>query len=183
MNGSVKFVIENLANIYFDSSGVSISDKWADAEIILDLKLVIQIIKGDADTLELYKNGQIVIEGDPSLAREFQDDLEKRGLEDQVGVISAYTFALTDLVTDIQKLDISINIIDHGSIILDSAGIREGKKDDNLNLTLTKEIVDDLLSNKITLIECIQENLIDYPKNSDHENLFLLHDQLYKNIN
>ena len=183
MNGSVKFVIENLANIYFDSSGVSISDKWADAEIILDLKLVIQIIKGDADTLELYKNGQIVIEGDPSLAREFQDDLEKRGLEDQVGVISAYTFALTDLVTDIQKLDISINIIDHGSIILDSAGIREGKKDDNLNLTLTKEIVDDLLSNKITLIECIQENLIDYPKNSDHANLFLLHDQLYKNIN
>lgn len=175
--GSVKLVIENVGDLYFDKEGVRISKKYADSEIYIDLKNALKTLQLEADTLELYKKGDLVIEGDTDLAQDFFADLkEKALLKSKNNTVNLYCIELSNFI-DSAQLNVSINIDGVGIIQINQNGINEATEIFETNINISKKLFSELLKNDFTLIEMLQENSIDY--NGDILQVINLDQQIY----
>jgi len=160
-NGSVKFSIENVGDIFFDKSGVKISKKYADAEIHIDLKNALKALSLEVDTLDLYKKGDIIVEGDVDIAQDFFAKLKSVALQGDQSVINLHIIELTNYINP-GMLDISICIKDQGIIVLDKNGITESTDVKDTNINIDSKNFKQLLLGEITIVELIADKDVTY---------------------
>ena len=160
--GSVKMIIDNVGEIYFDSKGVKISKAYADAEIIVDLKTALKALAGEVDTLELYKAGDLIVEGDVELAQDFFADLRKKIEAGVQTGISLYIIELNEFLNETAHLNLSLEIEDVGNISINGTGIKESAETLETNIKLVEDDWKQLLAGELTIIELIQEQMASY---------------------
>tara|TARA_B100000900_G_scaffold97436_1_gene80507 strand:+ start:37 stop:2622 length:2586 start_codon:yes stop_codon:yes gene_type:complete len=160
--GSVKMIIDNVGEIYFDSKGVKISKAYADAEIIVDLKTALKALAGEVDTLELYKAGDLIVEGDVELAQDFFADLRKKIEAGVQTGISLYIIELNEFLNETAHLNLSLEIEDVGNISINGTGIKESAETLETNIKLVEDDWKQLLAGELTIIELIQEQMATY---------------------
>ena len=159
--GSVKFIIENVGDIYFDKSGVRISKKYADSEIIVDLKNALKSLQLEVDVLDLYKKGEIIIEGDTDIAQDFFAYLKEYALlKEHNNTVNIYCIQLSNFVSN-KNFNLSLNILDLGIINIDKKGINEGNKLKKNVITLDLDTFKEILNDELTIIEAATDSLLD----------------------
>ena len=173
--GSVKFIIENVGDVYFDKSGVKISKKYADTEIHIDLKNTLKSLQLEVDVLALYKKGDIVVEGDVDMAQDFFAYLKEYALlKEHNNAVNVYCIQLSNFIKN-KNLNISLNILDLGIINIDKNGIDEGQKIKKNAITMDLNVFKEIINKDLTIVEAASDNLIDIQGdvmqaiNLDHE--------------
>jgi putative sterol carrier protein len=68
MDGSVRFIIEDMGSIRVDESGVSASDGEADCTMTADQETFQGILEGDVSPTAAFMTGRLKVDGDMGLA-------------------------------------------------------------------------------------------------------------------
>ena len=160
-HGSIKLSITNVGDLYWDKRGVRVSSEYADAEITTDLKTGLKLLKMEEDSVEMYKRGDILLEGDADLAILFFNDLKQQVLRKEDSKIALHRINLSSLI-DYESLNIQINITDVGAISVDSEGIVEKDNNKANSIECSQEIFEQILENELSVVDALQEKSANY---------------------
>jgi len=160
-HGSVKLSVTNVGDLFWDKKGVRVSSEYADTEITTDLKTGLKLLKMEDDSVEMYKRGDFLLEGDADLAMLFFDDLKQQVLHKEETKIALHRIALSSIV-DNELLDMQININKVGSISIDNNGIIEKDNKKETYIELDQEIFEQILENELSVVDALQEKSITY---------------------
>ena len=160
-HGSIKISITNVGDLIWDKKGVRVSSEYADVEITADLKTALKILKMEEDSVDMYKRGDFLLEGDAELAMLFFNDLKEQVLRKDDSKIALHRITLSSIV-DNELLDMQININKVGSISIDNTGIIEKDNNKETYIECDQEIFEQVLNNEYSVVDGLQEKSITY---------------------
>ena len=115
----------------------------------------------EEDSVEMYKRGDILLEGDAELAILFFNDLKQQVLRKEDSKIALHRINLSSLI-DNESLNIQINITDVGAISVDSEGIVEKDNNKANSIECSQEIFEQILENELSVVDALQEKSANY---------------------